>query len=177
MTSELKFHDLSTRHFGLTDAVSESYTEAAYVCLARHHTPEVRFQINDNSKISNAIVAWPPVNVRAKAAWNNNTDATEAGAYAVALAAVEHSRGLVAISRAETATGADYYVDEASTPVDDLETSFRLEISGVDAGNQADVERRLVNKVKQAQAGNSNLPAIACVVGFAALQIATADVP
>ena len=176
MINELKFHDLSVRHFGLTPEVSAYYAQAACVCLDRHHTPKVEFRINDNLTISSATAAWPPVGDRIKAAWNNVTDTTEAGAYAIALAAVELSRGLVAIRRAETATGADYYIDKPDAPVVDLETSLRLEISGVDAGNDAEVRRRLKRKLKQARAGNSNLPAIACVVGFAALHIAAMDV-
>ena len=175
MSDELKFHDLSSRHIGLTDSVSSSYAEAACVCLDRHHSPAVEFNVEDNSILTTASASWPDVDARTKAAWNNVTDTTEFGAYALALAAVEHSRGLVAVRRAETRTGADYYVDRPENPGDDLEQSFRLEISGVDAGTTADVKTRLNQKIKQAKAGNSNLPAIACVVGFAALKITAAD--
>lgn len=175
MSDELKFLDLSSRHFGLTNAVSASYAEAARVCLDRHHVSGVKFTIEDNSTPFMASASWPVVDTRTKAAWNNTTDATEAGASALAIAAVEHSRGLVAIRRAETRTGADYYLDNPASDVDDLENSFRLEISGVDAGTAADVKARLSQKIKQTKAGNSNLPAIACVVGFATLKILAAD--
>jgi hypothetical protein len=175
MSDELKFHDLSSRHYGLTDAVSSSYAEAACVCLDRHHSPAVEFAVEDNSVLSTAAASWPSVDARVKAAWNNTIDTTELGACALALAAVEHSRGLVAIRRAETRTGADYYVDKPGSAVDDLETSFRLEVSGVDSGTSDAVRYRLNQKIKQTKAGNSNLPAIACVVGFAALRISAAD--
>lgn len=102
---------------------------------------------------------------------------TEMGAYALALAAMEHTRGLVAVSRAETRTGADYYLDVPDAEVVDLETSVRLEVSGTDTGDEKVVSARLAQKLKQATAGASNLPAIACVVGFAALSIAAADAP
>lgn len=50
----------------------------------------------------------------------NEIDATEQGAYAVSFAAVEALVGLVAMRRAETLTGADYYVAPSGAEVDDI---------------------------------------------------------
>jgi len=57
----------------------------------------------------------------------------------------------------------------------DLEASYRLEVSGTDEGNETTIFARLRQKLEQARKGSSNLPAIASVVGFAALRIASAD--
>ena len=92
----------------------------------------------------------------------------EAGAYACALAAVELSDGLVAVHRAETRTGADYYIAAAGRALEDLEDCLRLEVSGVDRGEPSAVNQRLKEKLAQAAAGASNLPAMAGVVGFRA---------
>jgi hypothetical protein len=83
---------------------------------------------------------------------------------------------MVAVRRAETRTGTDYYLGSPEAPADDLEASFRLEVSGTDEGNDTVIQSRLRQKLDQAIAGASNLPAIATVVGFAALKIVTADV-
>lgn len=99
-------------------------------------------------------------------AWANNIDTTESGAYGVCLAAVEVEEQLVAVRRAETLTGADWYVAPIGTESDDLESCFRLEVSGLDAGGRAEVAARLRQKVEQTRRGASNLPAIASVVGF-----------
>lgn len=72
--------------------------------------------------------------------------------------------GLFAVARAETRTGADYYLADQSTG--SLERAFRLEVSGVDHGNRKDIERRVSDKVKQTQKPPSNVPAIVAVVGF-----------
>jgi hypothetical protein len=88
------------------------------------------------------------------------------GAYACALATAELIQGLVAIRRAETRTGADYYIGPADQTFEDLEGCLRLEVSGIDRGTVAAVARRLQQKIEQAAAGNSNLPAMAGVVGF-----------
>ncbi len=82
----------------------------------------------------------------------------------------------MAVRRAETLTGADYYVAPLGSDPEDLENCIRMEISGVSAGNKAVIEERLRKKVKQAEKSQSNLPAIASVIGFKELLIAMAKV-
>ena len=109
-------------------------------------------------------------------AWNNTTDTTEMGACACCLATLEFSREPFAVRRAETGTGADDYIAPAGSGVDDLEDCHRIGISGVDAGAARDVRQRLIVKVQQARKGNSSLPAVTAMVGFAARLIVLADV-
>ena len=104
----------------------------------------------------------------------NEIDTTMTGAYGIALAVVEVAEGMFAIRRAETGTGADYYVAPQNTRTDDLEAWFRLEISGVDRGDRLILQQRLNQKVRQALDGQSNLPALAAVVGFRAKCVAIA---
>lgn len=70
----------------------------------------------------------------------------------------------MALSRAETRTGADYYVGQPGSF--DLEAAYRLEVSGIDAGDPTQARSRLREKLNQAAEGNSSLPAFASVVGF-----------
>lgn len=171
----LPLKDLHERHPGLTEAIAKNYAEAAAVCLDRHHKPPVVFDIQDQVRNQEVNVAWKITDSRTRGAWANSTDATEAGAYACAIAATELARGLVAICRAETLTGADYYVGLPGQNQDDLEKCLRLEISGTDSMVQADVKSRLRVKLKQAAAGRSNLPALAAVVGFRCRVISLSD--
>jgi hypothetical protein len=97
----------------------------------------------------------------------NTTDATEAGAYACALAAIEQTRELYAIQHAETLTGADYYMAPVGDEGIDLENCYRVEISGTDLAT-LEVRRRLKVKLHQLRSGQSDLPAIAIVIGFKA---------
>ena len=176
VAKSLQFSNLSTRHVGVSEGLSTSYFEAGCVCLDRHHTSPARFQLRDNGKDEMGDAEWVAANERTKNAWANKDDTTEAGAYGLALAAIETLRGLVAVRRAETRTGADYYLGASGAVVDDLEASVRLEVSGTDDGEAPVIQRRLRQKLEQASKGRSNLPAIALVVGFAALQIICADV-
>jgi hypothetical protein len=161
----LPLHDLADRHRGLTPAVSDAYIEAARVCLDRHHVPPIDIIISNDGENVDTIAIWEPTDERQRAAWANELDATRDGAYAFALAATELCLGLCAVSRAETLTGADYYIGLRDQSTDDLESCFRLEVSGTDLDTY-EVNRRLRRKVKQALKGKSNLPAIATVVGF-----------
>jgi hypothetical protein len=122
------------------------------------------------------VASWVPPNAALSAAWANEIDTTEAGAYCMALAAVEECDGLVAVSRAETRTGADYYLAPVGEDTEDLETSHRLEVSGMNAGNEGALRGRLRQKQKQAKSGKSSLPAIAAVVCFETKHVLIDDV-
>ena len=164
----LPIAELETRHPGLTRAVASTFYEAACVCLERHHNSPVTFSVFSGGAFIDALVEWAIPDARCKAAHANEIKATEEGAYACALAAVEITQGLIAIHQAETRSGADYYLGEPGNSVYDLEGSRRLEVSGVDHGNASAVDSRLRQKIDQALAGRSNLPALAGVVGFGA---------
>lgn len=179
MPQMLPLHDLWKRHTGITRAIGDAYSEAAGVCLDRHHGSPVTFSVESPAQTCDAVAKWQAADDRTKGAWANEIDATEWGAYGIALAAIEVSEGMVAVRRAETGTGSDYYVAPIGVSMDDLENCFRLEVSGVDRGDNTAIQQRLRQKVEQALAGNSNLPAMATVVGFLAKSVATAraDLP
>jgi hypothetical protein len=166
--------DLARRHPGLTKALGETYTEAAGVCLGRHHESPATLSIELHGEQSECNAEWSEPDERTLRAWANDIEATEAGAYGVSLAAIEMTQGYVAVSRAETLTGADYYLAPAESALDDLEACLRLEVSGSDTGNQSAIKQRLKAKLRQAGKGISNLPAIASVVGFQERTVAIA---
>jgi hypothetical protein len=161
----LPLMNLDDRHTGLTKPIADCFCEAAFVCLDRNHTPPQDFILAGDDFEKKAIVYWVSPNDRCKRAWANKDDATRDGAYACAIAATELCFGLYAIRRAETLTGADYYIGPDPDSTADLEDCLRLEVSGTDM-DMYEVKRRLKNKVHQAVVGKSNLPAIAAVVGF-----------
>ena len=167
----LPLAQMANRHYGLIEPIAESYVAAARVCLDRHHQSPILIGIQNLTAEIRAKVQWDKADDRTRGALNNEIDTTEAGAYACIIAAVELSEGLFAVRRAETSTGADYYVAPAGKGLDDLEDCLRLEVSGTDRGNKTAVQRLLQRKVQQAREGNSNLPALAGVIGFEVLTI------
>ena len=171
---KLPLSDLGLRHPGVTKAYGDSLTEAAAVCLNRHHISPITLFADIHGDQSECVTEWLAPDAQMLRTYANDIDATEAGAYGVSLAAIEALEGLVAVRRAETLTGADFYVAPTGTDPDDLESCLRLEVSGVSSGGKAIVEARLKAKLKQTEAGKSNLPAIASVIGFKERLIAIA---
>lgn len=102
MATKLKIDGLSERHPGLSPGTALSSYEAASVCLHRHHKSPCEIGVEDGETKIKVEVAWPAVDQTLQKAWANDNDATEAGAYGMAIAAVEVSRSLYAVSRAET---------------------------------------------------------------------------
>ena len=139
---------LHVRHSGLTEAICRAYAEAELV------------------------LSWDVPDERVRRAWANHIDAVEMGAYALAIGTVEVIHGWFAIARAETLTGADYYV---GPPGVDLETAYRLEVSGTNSRDDTELGERLSRKLRQIRAGHSPLPGLACVVGFAMGLILVSD--
>lgn len=170
-TSLPSLPDLHRRHPGLTEAVSHSFAEAAGVCFSRHHQPPATLQVHNGAARTPRQVHWQSPDERASRAWANRDDATRDGAYSVSLAAIEVEQGLVAVGRAETRTGADYLVAEPGS-TEDYEEALRLEVSGTDAGDASAIRQRLRQKTQQVKDGGADTPALACVVGFAELQVA-----
>ena len=156
--------DLHLRHIGVTPAICASFAEAASVCLSRHHVSPRDLRV-ESPKQTLREVTWKKPDQRTSAAWGNSDDATRDAAYSVCLAAVEAELGWLAIERTDVRTGADYYVGPPGTP---LEAAFRLEVSGVDKGDDASIAYRLEQKIEQTKNGKSSLPAVAAVVGFKA---------
>ena len=162
----LRLESLHERHTGITASLAGTFYEAASVCLNRHHDSPINMDIVCDGVTRTRLVEFPKPDARVLNAWANDIDTTENGAYGVSLAAVEVEEQLIAVRRAETLTGADWYVAPVGTEPDDLENCFRLEVSGVDIGGRSVVDARLRQKIAQTRRGASNLPAIASVVGF-----------
>ena len=154
---------LHERHPGFNRPICEAYSQAAAVCLSDSHTSPTDLEVHCSSDECVRSLVWQAPDSGARASWANRDDATRDGAYAVGLAAVEAELGLVALSRSDVRTGADYYV---GAPGSDLEDCHRLEVSGVRHGTATDVKARLREKIKQARRGESDVPAWACAVGF-----------
>jgi hypothetical protein len=174
MSIKLRLDGLGGRHPGVTNALGDAYAEAAAVCLSAHHQTPTQVTAQYKNEASICALSWAEPTAAVSRAHANELDATEQGAYAVSFAAVESLAGLVAVRRAETLTGADYYVAPIGSDPDDLEDCLRMEVSGVGSGNEAAVRARLRQKLRQTEKGRSNLPALAAVIGFREKLIAIA---
>ena len=176
--AEVAIEQLHKRHGGVTPEQAAFFSQAASVCLAKRNgsSPAEFDTVVERQDLQPStaqhLARWTKPASRTESAWSNSNEATEFGACGVVIAAIEREHGLFVCSRAETKTGADYFV----SPVQDLvglpgmpnvDDVKRLEVSGCDAGNASVVRRRVTEKVEQTKRGESGQPAIAAVVGFA----------
>lgn len=166
---------LHERHV-IAPGLAMSYLEAASVCLSRHHTPPCAIAVRsewEDGEAGTYTTSWPAPSEVVRRSYAHKTEATETGAYCLALAASESHLGLFGVGRTGEGSGADWYISASAdirNPEDgelDLEDRFRLEITGIgDSESEAYARRRMKDKIEQAQAGNAYEPAIACVVAF-----------
>ncbi len=96
---KLLISNLSERHHCISKARENSLYEAAQICLDRHHRSPVDFTIDDTGERLQVSAEWEEPNERARAAWANRNEATENGACACVLAAVEITSGMFAVYR------------------------------------------------------------------------------
>ena len=73
-------YDLASRHPGVTRAIGDCYTEAAAVCLNRHHVSPVMMTATLHGNQVECLAEWMAPDDTARRSWANDTDATEAGA-------------------------------------------------------------------------------------------------
>ena len=155
---------LFERHKGFYIHICQAYADAAGVCFSRHHIAPVDLRIVNHKETYSREIGWEKPDEQTLRSWANKDDATRDAAYSVSLSIIEAKFGLLALSRADTKTGADYYVGYAGDT--DLENAFRLEVSGTDKGDSSKIRSRLREKVDQLRKGNSSKPGIAVVIGF-----------
>ena len=160
---KIRLDEMHQRHPGLTQPIAASYDEAASVCLNNHHTSPIALALlDDRNEISSELV-WNVPAARVLGAWANTTDATEAGAYGCVIAAVEVLRGYYAVRRAETGTGAEYYIGPAGSDNMTLKTASGLKCPGWVGVMLTEVRRRLAGRGRYANArcgsaGQTRLP-------------------
>ncbi|MEW6467021.1 MAG: hypothetical protein AB1434_14145 [Pseudomonadota bacterium] len=164
MPQPLHFENLYPKH-PIDQHQLQGYANAAKVCLEKHHASPVTFDAESDGRTVSYELQWQPIDDMLPRSYNNSDDAKRDGAYVIAFAVVEDLEGLVSIGRAETKTGADYYLAPVGTSPADFESAVRLEVSGTD-GSPSQARIRLRQKQQQARNGTGAEPAIAAVVGF-----------
>jgi hypothetical protein len=169
-----------TEAHDLTPAVWTSWCEAAAVTFDRVHHPEAPPRagriIPSGKPPIDCVVAWPSPDERVKRSHANDTDATEAGAYAVATLAMHAVDGWQVVARTQTESGADVWMEK---PNDVPDSQVRLEVSGMAQGADESAQKalrgRLATKIAQLKKGKSPEPGIAAVVGFELVGILSSE--
>jgi hypothetical protein len=173
--SILDIRDL-TAFSSSTRAVLTACTEAASVLLWRFHkAPQSAgtWEHDDTDPWSftdspvNIAVLWDEPTPDALTAHGNEKDATEDGAYALAIA-VADALGFKVLGRAHQGSGSDWLMVRKGEPASDY---YKLEVSGMARINAEKPEARLAAKLAQGRGGDLRRPGLGVVARFEDLRI------
>ena len=156
------------RRCTLSPVLIRMWVEAATVMLFKFHRappPRTRLSLHWDERRCSLHLDWTQPDRQALESHANEKDATEAGAYAVAIAAAEHD-GYVVRRRAHQGSGADLLMVRRGEPDNDF---VKLEVSGIARGGG--LENRVTRKAAQVAGGDLARPGVAIVVHFEAAHI------
>jgi hypothetical protein len=164
----IDLHSLGEGMAGLTSACGTSLAESAAVCLEdRSHTPGVFLSVKG---ISNAgyVLQWIAVDDQQRRCYNDLQEATERGAYAVAILLVRQLTGMTVLQRSKKGPGFDYWVGEPDDNGLLFQGKTRLEVSGLLEGSTTEITARVKRKIAQVKPSDHLAPAYIAVVEFGA---------
>jgi hypothetical protein len=145
-------------------AILEAKAEAAAVILWKFHATGApasgSWRHGDTTQPVELLWSEPTPDMHA--AHGNELDATEDGAYAIAMA-VADQLGFQVVTRLHHESGADWVVAPKGGPRNDY---YKLEVSGMARVGAEKPETRLRAKVVQAMAGDYDRPGFAVVARF-----------
>ena len=165
------FDALCGGKLGLTPAAGSFLSESAEFCLSKNnHTDPVTLNITGDTETS-GVLEWsrPADHKTADRTYGNRNEASEDGAYAVAIVVLTQLENFPAVAKSPIGTGMDYWI----TGNDDAEIFLaRLEVSGIFKGSSSQIRSRLETKLEQTKASDdTKLPAYAAIVEFGSPEI------
>jgi hypothetical protein len=108
---------------------------------------------------------WPSVDDQARRCYNDFQEATERGAYGIAILIVYDLTGMVVVERSKKGPGFDYWLGHED---DDLlfAGKARLEVSGILSGSRSQVQAWVRQKKDQVKPSYHLAPGYVAVVEF-----------
>lgn len=174
MGSELSLNYLVRGEIpGLTEYFGGCLAEAATVCLEErnHQRGVVLTAYGDLTGLFPLI--WEPLTDRADRCYRDEEEATEHGAYGIAVLLILAVTDLTIVERSVKGTGFDFWLGKPDDgPL--FQKKARLEVSGIRSSDEAGVRRRLSRKVEQTKRSDTtSLTAYIIVVEFGTPQART----
>jgi hypothetical protein len=155
---------------GISPTWGRFLAEASAVCLHHHnHVNGVHLRVTGSFQASLEMHWTIIIDDQVLRSWADELELTEYGACGVAILAILKLAGFKVIRRARRGSRVDYWLAKAN---DDppFQEAARLEVSGILAGDQAELSKRTREKITQTQRSSNALPAYVVVVEFSAPQ-------
>jgi hypothetical protein len=163
----LDFEDLKAGRLGISAKYGSFLAEAASFCLhLREHLNPVRLSITGDM-CSSENLKRDEINEHHRSTWADLEEATEYGAYGIAVVITLRVAGTPYVQRSAKTTGIDYWLGERSGEHGIFQRTARLEVSGILNGDENKIKARLVEKLAQTkQSDKTRLAAYVAIVEF-----------
>lgn len=149
----------------LTCVAGRFLAESAAVCLDQQgHVSGASLTV---SGLANAryLLLWPEVTEQMRRTYNDLQEATEDGAYGIAILLVGWLTGFTVVERSRKGTGIDYWLGPESDPP--FQNKARLEVSGILEGTDTQITARLNSKKKQSErSADTGMPAYIVIIEY-----------
>jgi hypothetical protein len=161
------FESLSSGKLGISPSYGRFLAEAASYCffLNRHSNP-LHLLVSGDA-CGSGDLTWAEIDESHSKTWADSQEATEYGAYGVAVIVAIQMTGIPYVERAAKLTGIDYWLGTGSDECGVFQRTARLEVSGILNGGQPEIKARLKSKLAQAQrSDNTSFAAYAAIIEF-----------
>lgn len=150
----------------LTPARGRAFAEAAGVSFeAAGHLQDEAIMVVRGLVNEEWLTRWPAVTEQMRRTYNDIPEATEEGAYGLAILVVRAITRLTVVERSAKGTGFDYWLGEDTGYP--FQNKARLEVSGMLHGTASQVNARVRQKENQTRLSDkSRLPAYVVVVEY-----------
>lgn len=131
-------------------------------------------RVHAGTRGSHASIKWDAVDDQMRRSWNDRENATENGAYGIAILVVLKIKHLHVLEQSKKGTGFDFWL---GSPDEDepFQNKARLEVSGIRKGSRAMISGRVDQKLKQTKKSGGKHPAVVVVVEFGTPQTHVVD--
>lgn len=170
--ADLDLRDFSSVGPRLHSSAAAYYGNSASYCLRRHRARGPIFLRYTDTKSERTLRVQAHVITRAvRATFNDLQDATEHGAYGVALLTAALEMGATLAERSYKGPGFDFHLyppglGTSLDPDDIFSGTWALEVSGLLQGTAADVDGRLREKRRQVASAAKIQPTLVAIVEF-----------
>ena len=153
----LSFEFLVRGSVGLTPAYGAFLAEAASHCLhLKDHSNPVKLFITGDQR-SSRMFKWGPTAQGNRSTYGDLQEATEYGAYGIAIVVAMHATGLRHVERSAKGTGIDLWLNNGADERNLFQHAARLEVSGIFDGDESKVASRLKTKLTQTKRSDTTL--------------------
>jgi hypothetical protein len=163
VTRELNLSDLTAGIDAINPVIGAFLAQACAVCLDRHNH-QTGIALTVNGEFDETFALHWNVSTELERRGFDTQEPTHFGACCVAVLLIRELTNYTVIERACIGTGIDYWLGNKNELP--FQQAARLEVSGIGAGDDREIKKRVKEKLAQTKPSDGTLPAYVIVVEF-----------